>query len=176
MLIPATQLKRCLMNTRRQFLSLVFAATTMAVHNSPSAQEKAAAMPLSNPRYSKNPIAFFFESYILDVIGHLPPDRSDKIQSMNLQKIFKTEAREWREVVRETLHLSNTVNVAILDLWYTNQDLAAQRRVEYAPQAFAQDFTDEYQKDGSKVDVWPRGALAAAQARIATRKPAAPRQ
>lgn len=164
------------MNTRRQAISLVFTITAVLAFNSPLAREKAAVMPLSNPRYAKNPVAFFFESYILNVIGHLPPDRSDKIQSMNLQKVFKTEAREWKEVVRETLHLSKTIDVAILDLWYTNQDLAAQRKVEYTPLAFAQDFTDQYEKDGSKVDVWPPGALAAAQSRVAARKSATPQQ
>ncbi len=158
------------MHTRRQAFSLVFAMTATAVYNSPLAQENAAVMPLSNPRYAKDPIAFYFESYILTVIGHLPPDRSDKIQSMNLQKVFRTEAREWKEVVRETLHLSKTVDIAILDLWYTNQELAAQRQVEYTPLAFAQDFNDKYQKAGSKVDVWSPGTLAAAQARIAARK------
>jgi len=164
------------MNTRRQALALFFAIPATPVYTSALAQEKATVMTLSNPRYAKNPIAFFFESYILDVIGHLPPERSEKIQSMNLQKVFQTGAREWREVVRETLHLSNTIDIAILDLWYTNQDLAAQRRVEYTPLAFAQDFSDEYEKDGSKVDVWPPGALASAQARIAARKSATPRQ
>jgi hypothetical protein len=161
---------------RRQVIAQLVAITAMASQNTSLAQEKAAAMLLSNPRYSKNPMAFFFESYVLDVIGHLPPARSEAIQSMNLQNVFKTEAREWRAVVRETLHLSNTVNVAILDLWYTNQDLAAQRKVEYTPLAFAQDFTDEYQKDGSIVDVWPAGALAAAQARIAARRRTTPQQ
>jgi hypothetical protein len=159
---------------RRKVIAQLVAISAMVAQNTSSAQENAAAMPLSNPRYSKNPMAFFLESYVLDVIGHLPPDRSEAIQSMNLQKVFKTEAREWRAVIRETLQLSNTVNVAILDLWYTNQDIAAQRKVEYTPLAFAQDFTDEYQKDGSKVDVWPAGALAAAQARISARKSKTP--
>jgi hypothetical protein len=164
------------MNTRRQALALLFAIATTPVCTSALAQETAAVMPPSNPRYAKNPIAYFFESYILDVIGHLPPERSEKIQSINLQKVFNTGAREWREVVRETLHLSNTIDIAILDLWYTNQDLAAQRRVAYTPLVFAQDFSDKYQKDGSKVDVWPPGALASAQARIAARKSSTARQ
>jgi len=122
---------------------------------------------LSNPRYAQSPITFFFESYILDVLGQLPGERSDKIQSMNLQKVFNTQASEWREVIRETLHLSTTIEIAILDLWYTNQEVAKQRGVEYAPLAFAQNFNDEYQRDESKVDVWSAETLAAAKARIA---------
>ena len=164
------------MNNRRQAFALLFAIATTPVCTSAFAQERAAAMPLSNPRYAKNPVAFFFESYILDVIGHLSPERSEKIHSMNLQKVFNTRASEWREVVREMLHLSNTIDIAILDLWYTNQDLATQRRVEYTPLAFAQNFSDEYQKEGSKVDVWPPGTLASARSRITARKSITPRQ
>jgi hypothetical protein len=123
--------------------------------------------PLSNPQYANNPIALFFESYVLDVLGQLPTERSNKFQSMNLQKVFKTEASEWRDVIRETLHLTPTIDIAILDLWYTNQELARQRKVEYTAPAFAQDFSDQYQRDDSKVDVWTPEALEAAKARVA---------
>ena len=40
--------------------------------------------------------------------------------------------------------------------------------------AFAQDFTDHYMADDTKVDVWPGGALDAARARIKDAEQAAP--
>jgi len=122
---------------------------------------------LSSPRYAADPIAILFENYILDVLGQLPTETSDQIQSLNLQKVFNTEAAEWRDVIRETLHLSPTIEIAILDLWYANQEIARQRQVEYTPMAFAQDFNDQYQKEGSKVDVWTPETLEAAKARVA---------
>jgi hypothetical protein len=86
---------------------------------------------------------------------------------MNLQKVFSTRASEWRAVLRETLHLSDTIEVAILDLWYRNRDALRKQGQEYEPIAFSQDFTDNYFAENSKVDVWPDGALDAARKRIA---------
>ncbi|HEX3129065.1 MAG TPA: hypothetical protein VH394_17155 [Thermoanaerobaculia bacterium] len=130
----------------------------------PAAQD---VSPSADRRYASNPIALFFESYVLDVLGQLPTEKSEKIQSLNLQKVFKTEASEWRDVIREALHLSPTIDIAILDLWYTNQGLARQRKVEYSAIAFAQDFHDQYLKEDSKVDVWTPETLEAAKARVA---------
>ena len=145
-------------------LSLLTAVPVLAV----AAESDATAMtsPLEIPRYKENPIYLFFESYILDVIGHLPRERSEGIQSMNLQKVFKTAASEWHSVLRETLDLSPTIDIAILDLWYRNQDIAKSQGLEYAPEHFAVNFADEYMKDGSQVDIWPPGALEAAKLRI----------
>jgi hypothetical protein len=151
-------------------LSLLVGVPTRA--GAPEPQKSTKSFPLEQPRYKQNPVYILFESYILDVIGHLPEDRSRKLQSMNLQKVFKTKASEWRSVLRETLALSSTIDVAILDLWYRNQDLAKAQAVEYTPEHFAVSFTDEYIKDGSQVDVWPSGALEAAKARIEARRAA----
>ena len=119
-----------------------------------------------HPRYGENPIYLFFEAYIQDVIGYLPKEKSDSIQSMNIQKIFGTQASEWHSVIEETLHLSDTIDTAILDLWYRNREQFKTEGGEYDPVWFSQIFTDEYMKDGSQVDVWPEGALEAAMERI----------
>jgi hypothetical protein len=118
-------------------------------------------------RYQENPIYLFFESYIVDVISSLPPQKSDSIQGMNLQEVFGTNASEWRAVIRETLHLSDTIDIAILDLWYRNRAIAKAQGIEYTPEHFAVNFANEYMKEGSQVDVWSTGALDAAKQRIA---------
>jgi hypothetical protein len=144
----------------------------------PSCAEPAKSKEMSFleiPRYRASPVDFFFEQYILDVLGELPAARSHEIQAMNLQKIFKTRSNDWHDSVRETLHLSGTINIAILDLWYRNQDIARTKKVKYPPQQFAMDFVDEYMKDGSQVDVWGPGALVAAKARIAQQRATARR-
>ena len=122
---------------------------------------------LEHPRYAKEPINLLFEALILDVIGHLPDAKRQALQAMNLQKVFNTRASEWRAVLRETLHLSDTIDVAILDLWYRNRDVARQQGQEYDPVSFSQDFADHYLVDDSKVDVWPGDALEVARKRIA---------
>jgi len=119
-----------------------------------------------HPRYSENPIYVFFESYIQDVIGQLPEEKSDSIQEINLQKVFNTQASEWRKVIEETLHLSDTIDIAILDLWYRNKEHFKDENGQYDYLWFSQVFTDEYMKDNSQVDIWPEGALEAAKERI----------
>lgn len=115
-------------------------------------------------RYKQSPINIFFEDLILDVLGQLSAERSSAAQEMNLQKVFSTRASEWKAVIRETLHLSETFDIAVLDLWIRNREHYNESSEGY--RAFAQDFADKYMADGSKVDVWPDGALAAAKARI----------
>ena len=120
-----------------------------------------------HPRYAKQPINLLFEALVLEIIGHLPDAKRQTLQAMNLQKVFNTQATEWRAVLRETLHLSDTIEVAVLDLWYRNRDALRNQGQEYDPVAFSQDFADNYFADDSKVDVWPEGALDEAKKRIA---------
>jgi len=119
-----------------------------------------------HPRYGENPIYIFFEAYIQDVIGFLPEEKSASFQKMNIQNVFATKATEWHEVLEETLHLSENIQVAILDLWYRNIEQFKAENGEYDPVWFSQIFTDEFMKDGSQIDVWPEGALDAAKQRI----------
>lgn len=117
-----------------------------------------------NSRYQANPSYVFFENYVLDVLGKLPPEKSASIQAMNLQKIFSARASEWREVLREVLHLSETIDIAILDLWVRNRACHGETDQDYF--AYAQNFVDHYTARDSKVDVWPDGTLEAAKERI----------
>jgi len=125
---------------------------------------KKKASIFDDPRYRENPVYLFFEDFVLDVIGKLPPEKQQRMEGMDLKRIFKTEASEWHAALRETLALSATIDIAILDLWIRNRHLYPDDMKGYY--AFAQDFTDHFMADGSKVDVWPEGALEAARERI----------
>lgn len=85
---------------------------------------------------------------------------------MNIGRVLKTSATDWRGAVRESLHLSDTIDVAILDLWYRNTEISEKQGALYDPQHFAQDFVDQYNVEGSRVDIWPEGALDAAKLRV----------
>ena len=114
------------MNRRQSSVAITSYLALGATRRAAAAEnEETRANPLEQPRYKQNPIYLFFESFVLDTIGYLPRERSTGIQSMNLQKVFKTRAVEWHAVLREKLHLSETIDIAILDLWYRNQDIAA---------------------------------------------------
>jgi hypothetical protein len=113
----------------------------------------------------------FFEAYILDVIGELSDTRRNAVQAIDLQRALTTTATEWRAVVRESLHLSDTIDIAILDLWYVNKRRLAQQGSACDPAEYAQRFADQYLAENSQIDVWPEGALEAAKKRIAQHRP-----
>ncbi len=123
--------------------------------------------PKSAERYAKAPFNIFFEGYVLDVIGELPESEDVKFERLGLQKVLGTQAHAWREVVREAQHLSETFDIAVLDLWFRNRENAAREGQELEPRLFAQLFVDNYLEPDSQVDAWPPGALDAAHARIA---------
>lgn len=123
-----------------------------------------------HPRYGPNPIYLFFEGFIQDVVGCLSFDRSDSFQKMNLQSVFNTEASNWKEVVSEVLNLSNTIDIAILDLWHRNKTAFKDEDGKIDHVWFSQIFTDEYMKEDSQVDIWQEGALEEAKKRIAEAK------
>jgi hypothetical protein len=127
-------------------------------------KKKPAKSVLDLPRYKDKPINLLFEDFIMKVIDRMPPGREEVVQRMNLQKVFSTKASEWREVIRETLGLSTTIEIAILDLWIRNR--SCYDDTPEGDRAFAQDFADKYVADESKVDVWPEGTFEAAKKRI----------
>jgi hypothetical protein len=97
----------------------------------------------------------------------LPEDKLRRMEQMDLPRRFKTRATEWRGAVAEMLQLSDTIRIAILDLWYRNQGIGRQQGIEYDPVQFSMDFVDHYYEDGSRVDVWEGDALREAKERIA---------
>ena len=121
---------------------------------------------MDNNRYEKSPMSIFFENFVLATINKLPEDKTAKLNSIDLSRIFNTETKDWKIVVKQVLHLSETIEIAILDLWYKNQELAAQRNVEYHPNQFAIDFVDNFLKEGSRIDIWTGDSLEEAKKRI----------
>jgi hypothetical protein len=113
-----------------------------------------------------------FASYVLSVIGKLPPERDAVAAELapRLQAALKTKASEWKAIVSESLHLSDTIDLAILDLWYVNADRATAAGTTLDPESFAGAFVEKYAEEGSKVDVWPGDSLARARERIAARR------
>ncbi|MDH5257075.1 MAG: hypothetical protein OEX07_03675 [Gammaproteobacteria bacterium] len=114
---------------------------------------------LQEPRYKDTPVYLFFEKYILNVIGCLPEDKQDILQNINLQEIFNSQSSNWRNVVREVLHLSSTIDLAIMYQWHLYLDNAQSHGLELDPIAFSQLFVDEYFSDNSSIDVWTEETL-----------------
>ena len=131
-----------------------------------SRKRKVETKPSDNPRYRENPMNILFENFVLDTINKLPEEKIEQLNSMDLAKVFKIEPKHWKLVIKQVLHLSDTIEIAILDLWYKNQDIAAQQKIEYLPTQFAMDFVDNFLKDDSKIDIWDGDSLNQAKERI----------
>ena len=123
--------------------------------------------PFDHPRFQNNPIAFFFEQYILDVIGELGYKQRQILDELNLNDLFNARAAHWRAVVEEKLRLSETFQIAILDKWYRCVDEAEGKELEPNMEEFIRKFGDSFFSQHSDVDVWAdASALEAARERI----------
>jgi hypothetical protein len=124
------------------------------------------------PEHVWGPMEGLFATYVLDVIGHLPADKQAAMAALGpqLRQTLKTNASDWKGILVESLHLSETIDYAIQDLWHTNSDKAQAEGTSISPKTFAEAFVVEYKRDGSQIDVWTDDTLARAKARIATRR------
>ena len=92
--------------------------------------------------------------FILDTIKELPQEQTNLIKSMNLKKVFKSELNDWRLIIKHTLNLSNTIEIAIKDLWLKNSKTAFESNDKVDANQFTILFIENYYKENSKVDVW----------------------
>ena len=112
------------------------------------------------------PLDFFFEFFVMDVIGALPPVT---VEAMDAFSAENPEAfgPGWRENVRTMLALSESIDVAILDMWYRELQSRSLEDGEYHPWQFALDFSAAYLADDSAVDTWSHAEYQEAKARVA---------
>ena len=118
---------------------------------------------LQDARYQETPVYLFFEKYILNVIGKLSQDKIEILQQINLQKTFNTKNSEWKEVIREVLKLSSTIDIAILTHWYINLEDCQAQGIEIDPEIFSKEFVDAYFAENSVIDVWTENTLQTAK-------------
>ena len=88
------------------------------------------------------------------------------MNDLGLHRVFNTQTTDWREIIKQVLNLSDTIDIAILDLWYKNREIAAGQNIEYEPTKYAMDFADNFLKGDSKIDIWDGDSLEIAKQRI----------
>ena len=118
---------------------------------------------------AERPLDYFFELYIINVLEKLPVESTAALGEFNSKhpSFFESTEGNWQAFVKEQLHLSDTIEIAIWDLWIRNSDNAKNNGWVYHPWHFAQNFVDNYFSEDSKVDVWEGDSLALAKNRIA---------
>ncbi len=115
----------------------------------------------------EKPMDFFFEFYIMDVIGMLPRETVDALGEFVLENAEAFETGDWRSEVIVGFELSDTIEVAILDRWLQKDGPARLEIDAYYGLRFATEFSAEYFSYDGEVDEWSDESLAAAKARIA---------
>ncbi len=116
---------------------------------------------------AEKPLDFFFEMFIVDVLEQFPDSSLKAFEDFSQEfDFFSSADGNWRKFVKSELHLSDTIEVAIWDLWLKNSEKAQADGWTYHPWHYAQNFSEKYIADDSKVDVWTDETLAEAKALI----------
>jgi len=118
----------------------------------------------NEPRYAEAPIKLFFENYVLHVLRLLPEDVSEQIQALDLKNVLGTKSSEWFHAVPEALSLSQTMEVAIWDMWIKTKESYICAQQDFSQ--FAIDFTDSYLMENTKIDKWTNDSYKAAAHRV----------
>ncbi len=118
--------------------------------------------------HDERPLDLFFELYVCDVLEQLPKGTLDALSDFSDKHptFFSAGDGDWKAYVVNQCHLSDTIEIAIWDLWIRNIEIAERDGWIYHPWHFAQDFLENYFSEGSKVDVWEGDALEMAKKRI----------
>ena len=99
-------------------------------------------------------INVFFKAFILHTLKELPTAKSDLIGNMNLDNVFSTDFNDWKKTIKKVLNLSDTIEIAIKDLWLRNSEIAKNDGTELNADQFADLFIEYYYVENSKVDIW----------------------
>ena len=122
--------------------------------------------------HDQQPLDLFFEFYIIDVIGSLPVATDSAMNQLieTFPVFFASTGGNWRQGIVQELNLSDTIDIAILDLWFRNSATAKKDGWVYHPWHYAKSFLDNYMAENSLIDVWEGDALALAKARISAHR------
>ena len=92
-------------------------------------------------RYQGRPLLIVLENYILDCIGKLPPESSEKLATLMQQALGG--GPDWKQTIREMLHLEQSLDQQLRDLWIKNEAIAKRDGIELHPVQFARMVVDE---------------------------------
>ena len=106
------------------------------------------------PKKTDMNINVFFKSFILDTLKELPAEKNTLIEEMNLDKVFSTDFGNWKKTIKKVLNLSDTIEIAIKDLWLRNSKIPENDGTDLTAERFADLFIENYYIEDSKVDIW----------------------
>lgn len=92
-------------------------------------------------RYAGKPLLILLEGYILDCIGHLPRER-DAALTQVVQQVYGGGS-DWKATLRSVLHLEDTLDNHLREMWANNQGIAHTFGTKLTPEDFARQVVDE---------------------------------
>jgi hypothetical protein len=92
-------------------------------------------------RYKGRPLLIILENYILDCIGALEPETQQRVQA-SVRHVFGGDS-DWKRTVRSVLHLEESFDAQIEQMWQRNQQIAAANKVTLHPVQFAKMLCDQ---------------------------------
>ena len=173
-----------MLNLKVLFLVIVFISFNVEAEDKDAQLNQEQYIPPAMPEYpssyedvmttlapyyqAERPLDYFFELYVINALDKLPEKTVLALEDFNTKhpSFFESTNGDWKEFVKKQLHLSNTIDVAIWDLWIRNSDNAANSGWKYHPWHYAQNFLDNYSSEDSKVDIWEGDSLDLAKKRI----------
>jgi hypothetical protein len=107
----------------------------------PPAHELLPTADAEPERYAGRPLLIVLESYVLDCISALQPDKHALARSV-VQRVWGG-GDDWRETVRTQLHLESSLDESLRDMWSRNQELTRQHNQPLTPIQFAKMIVDQ---------------------------------
>ena len=88
-----------------------------------------------------NPLLELLESYVLDCLGALPPNRAAQLRVV-VVRVFG-DVDDWRTRLRTELGLGDDLDGSLRELWEKNLAIARAEGVELTPESFARMVVQE---------------------------------
>lgn len=109
--------------------------------------------PQAEPeRYKGRPLLMVLENYILAAIGELPAERYEGVGQI-VRKVFGGGS-DWMLTVRQQLHLGDSLDDGLRQMWEKNKSIALQNQSDLHPVQFAKMVAD--QNFAQMIDTLPR--------------------
>lgn len=96
-------------------------------------------------RYAGKPLLILLESYVLDVIGKLPPEKQAALLAVTQQ--LWDGGTDWKAALRARLQWDDQVDREILMNWKGFRAAAAKSGQPPDEKVFAQAFADEFARE-----------------------------
>ncbi|MBX9601346.1 MAG: hypothetical protein K2X35_10085 [Bryobacteraceae bacterium] len=96
---------------------------------------------LNSARYRGKPLLILLENYVLDCIGCLPSQTVATVTSITQQVYGGGD--DWKTTLRSTLHLDESLDENLRQMWTHNQEVARQAGQPLSPEDFARMVVDQ---------------------------------